>query len=82
LPSWVHDDDVNTDQDGRTRDRRSYPTDDETSTLSEQVDLLGLVKGNILKSKNVRGDGMLLTQPKHLGGGSSLSIVFLCVFAH
>ncbi|KAF9355116.1 hypothetical protein BGX34_010645, partial [Mortierella sp. NVP85] len=57
LPSWVHDDDVNTDQDGRTaRDRRSYPADDETSTLSEQVDLLGLVKGNIMKSKNVRGD--------------------------
>lgn len=61
LPSWVHDDDVNTDQDGR-RDRRSYPADDETSTLSEQVDLLGLVKGNILKSKNVRGDG---THPMH-----------------
>ncbi|KAK3822646.1 MAG: exocyst complex component Sec5-domain-containing protein [Benniella sp.] len=62
LPSWVHDDDVNTDQDGRTtRDRRSYPADDETSTLSEQVDLLGLVKGNIMKSKNVRGDAHLIS---------------------
>lgn len=53
---------MNANQDGRTvpRDRKSYSTEDEVSTLSEQVDLLGLVKGNILKSKNVRGDGTLL----------------------
>ncbi|KAF9931299.1 hypothetical protein BGZ65_004944 [Modicella reniformis] len=63
LPSWVHDDDINTEHDGQTtpRDRRNYSTDDETSTLSEQVDLLGLVKGNILKSKNVRGDAHLIS---------------------
>ncbi|KAG0082920.1 hypothetical protein BGZ93_002132 [Podila epicladia] len=35
--------------------------DDETSTLSEQVDLLGLVRGNVLKSKNVRGDANLIS---------------------
>ncbi|KAG0222103.1 hypothetical protein BGX31_009344 [Mortierella sp. GBA43] len=63
LPSWIHDDSANTDQDGKSipRDRRSYSTDDETSTLSEQADLLGLVKGNILKSKNVRGDTHLIS---------------------
>lgn len=58
LPSWVHDDDLNTDHGGRVtpREKRGNAMDDETFTLSEQVDLLGLVKGNILKSKNVRGD--------------------------
>ncbi|KAF9205744.1 hypothetical protein BGZ59_000296, partial [Podila verticillata] len=35
--------------------------DDETSTLSEQVDLLGLVRGNVLNSKNVRGDANLIS---------------------
>ncbi|KAF9386015.1 hypothetical protein CPB97_004204 [Podila verticillata] len=45
LPSWVHDDDITPDQ-GNARDRRNNSMDDETSTLSEQVDLLGLVRGN------------------------------------
>ncbi|KAF9957227.1 hypothetical protein BGZ70_009593 [Mortierella alpina] len=63
LPSWVHDDDLNTDHGGRVtpRERRGNAMDDETFTLSEQVDLLGLVKGNILKSKNVRGDTNLIS---------------------
>ncbi|KAI7822728.1 exocyst complex component Sec5-domain-containing protein [Gamsiella multidivaricata] len=63
LPSWVHDDDINTDHGGRLtpREKRSQSMDDETFTLSEQVDLLGLVKGNILKSKNVRGDTNLIS---------------------
>ncbi|KAF9180188.1 hypothetical protein BGZ51_009012 [Haplosporangium sp. Z 767] len=64
LPSWVHDDDINTDHGGRATprsERRSNTMDDETFTLSEQVDLLGLVKGNILKSKNVRGDANLIS---------------------
>ncbi|KAG0335325.1 hypothetical protein BG000_007581 [Podila horticola] len=60
LPSWVHDDEIPTDQ-GNTRDKRNNSMDDETSTLSEQVDLLGLVRGNVLKSKNVRGDANLIS---------------------
>ncbi|KAG0038947.1 hypothetical protein BGZ82_010243 [Podila clonocystis] len=60
LPSWVHDDDIPNDQ-SNTRDRRNNSMDDETSTLSEQVDLLGLVRGNVLKSKNVRGDANLIS---------------------
>ncbi|KAG0334869.1 hypothetical protein BG004_000236, partial [Podila humilis] len=61
LPSWVHDDDLSNNQSARSRDRRNNSQDDETSTLSEQVDLLGLVRGNILKSKNVRGDVNLIS---------------------
>ncbi|KAF9374895.1 hypothetical protein CPC16_001012, partial [Podila verticillata] len=60
LPSWVHDDDITPDQ-GNARDRRNNSMDDETSTLSEQVDLLGLVRGNVLNSKNVRGDANLIS---------------------
>ncbi|KAI1317314.1 hypothetical protein EDD11_008683 [Mortierella claussenii] len=69
LPSWVHDDDLNTDHGGRLTPREprggrgvhGSSQDDETFTLSEQVDLLGLVKGNILKSKHVRGDINLIS---------------------
>ncbi|KAG0296587.1 hypothetical protein BGZ98_000887 [Dissophora globulifera] len=58
LPSWVHDDDMNTDHGGRLtpREKRNQAMEDDSAVLSEQVDLLGLYKGNVLKSKNVRGD--------------------------
>lgn len=57
LPSWVHDDDINTDHGGRVtpRERRANSIDEDFA-LSEQTDMLGLVKGNIFMSKNVRGD--------------------------
>ncbi|KAF9352276.1 hypothetical protein BGX26_009873 [Mortierella sp. AD094] len=63
LPSWVHDDDINIDHGGRLtpRERRGQYIEDDSSTVSEQTDLLGLVKGNILKSKNVRGDANLIS---------------------
>ncbi|KAF9437553.1 hypothetical protein BGZ76_000261 [Entomortierella beljakovae] len=63
LPSWVHDDDINTDHGGRLtpRERKGQFIDDDPHTISEQTDLLGLVKGNILKSKNVRGDTNLIS---------------------
>lgn len=56
----------NDDHGGRTtpRERRNNSAsqsnaDDDMFTMSEQTDLLGLVSGNILKGKNVRGDGTL-----------------------
>jgi hypothetical protein len=60
LPSWVHDDDINTDHGGRNtpRDRRTNSIDEDFA-LSEQTDMLGLVKGNILLGKNVRGDSKI-----------------------
>ncbi|KAF9115084.1 hypothetical protein BGX27_009007 [Mortierella sp. AM989] len=63
LPSWVHDDDANTDHGGKLtpRERKGQYIDDDSTTISEQTDLLGLVKGNILKSKNVRGDTNLIS---------------------
>ncbi|KAF9196619.1 hypothetical protein BGZ49_002738, partial [Haplosporangium sp. Z 27] len=58
LPSWVHDDDVNTDHGGKLtpRERRGQYIEDDPNIISDQTDLLGLVKGNIFKAKNVRGD--------------------------
>ncbi|KAG0373234.1 hypothetical protein BGX24_011963 [Mortierella sp. AD032] len=62
LPSWVHDDDINTDHGGRNtpRERRTNSIDEDFA-LSEQNDMLGLVKGNIFMSKNVRGDTNLIS---------------------
>ncbi|KAG0296297.1 hypothetical protein BGZ96_009837 [Linnemannia gamsii] len=62
LPSWVHDDDINTDHGGRVtpRERRTNSIDEDFA-LSEQMDMLGLVKGNVFMSKNVRGDTNLIS---------------------
>ncbi|GJJ75072.1 exocyst complex component 2 [Entomortierella parvispora] len=69
LPSWVHDDDLSTDDHGgrsTPRERRNNSAsqsnaDDDMFIMSEQTDMLGLVNGNILKGKNVRGDAHLIS---------------------